>query len=66
MADLEKIREKLKNKLKKERYQHTLGVMYTAASLAMRYDENLEEALTAGLLHDCGKYSSIRFIRQCI
>lgn len=66
MADLEKIRKKLKNKLKKERYQHTLGVMYTAASLAMRYDENLEEALTAGLLHDCGKYSSIeKQLRLC-
>ncbi len=66
MADLEKIRKKLENKLKKERYQHTLGVMYTAGSLAMRYDENMEEALTAGLLHDCGKYGSIeKQIRLC-
>lgn len=66
MADLEKIRKKLENKLKKERYQHTLGVMYTAGSLAMRYDENLEEALTAGLLHDCGKYGSIeKQLRLC-
>lgn len=66
MADLEKIQNKLKNKLKKERYQHTLGVMYTAGSLAMRYGENLEEALTAGLLHDCGKYPSIeKQLRKC-
>ena len=66
MADLEKIQKKLKHKLKKERYQHTLGVMYTAGSLAMRYGENLEEALSAGLLHDCGKYPSIeKQLRQC-
>ena len=29
------IRKSLKKLLKKERYEHTLGVMYTAASLAM-------------------------------
>ena len=40
--DIEKIEKKLEKNLKKERYQHTLGVMYTAASLAMRYDENME------------------------
>ncbi len=59
-TDLEKIQKKLEKKLKKERYQHTLGVMYTAGSLAMRYNENLEEALTAGLLHDCGKYCAVK------
>ena len=30
-----KIRRKLMTELDKERYEHTLGVMYTAASLAM-------------------------------
>lgn len=60
MKDLEKIQKKLEKKLKKERYQHTLGVMYTAASLAMRYNENMEEALLAGLLHDCAKYCSVK------
>lgn len=65
-ADLEKIQKKLEKKFKKERYQHTLGVMYTAGPLAMRYNENLEEALTAGLLHDCGKYCSVKEqIRLC-
>lgn len=60
MIDLDKIQKKLEKKLKKDRYQHTLGVMYTASSLAMRYGENLEEALTAGLLHDCGKFCSAK------
>ena len=30
-----KIRRKLMTELDKERYEHTLGVMYTAAALAM-------------------------------
>lgn len=32
----------------------------------MRYNENLEEALTAGLLHDCAKYGSAKEqIKEC-
>ena len=31
------IRKQLEKKLKKDRFEHTIGVMYTAASLAMRY-----------------------------
>ena len=34
--------------------------MYTSASLAMRYGANIEKAMTAGLLHDCGKYCSAK------
>ena len=52
---IEKMRLKLIKELDEPRYQHTLGVMYTAASLAMRHGENLEKALIAGLLHDCAK-----------
>ncbi len=66
MTDLENIQKKLEKRLKKDRYQHTLGVMYTAASLAMSYDEDVEDALTAGLLHDCGKFcSSKEQIKLC-
>ena len=50
-----KIRRKLMTELDTERYEHTLGVMYTAASMAMRYVEDVEKALLAGLLHDCAK-----------
>lgn len=59
MADLEAIQKKLEKKLKKERYTHTLGVMYTAGSLAMCHGEDIETALTAGLLHDCGKLAKM-------
>lgn len=52
---IEKMRHKLKKELDADRYEHTLGVMYTCAALAMRYDVNLDQALTAGLLHDCAK-----------
>lgn len=50
-----KMQKKLKNELDQYRYEHTIGVMHTAACLAMRYDEELERALIAGLLHDCAK-----------
>ena len=45
--------KKLKKYLDKDRYRHTLGVMYTAASLAMAHDYDMEQAQMAGLLHDC-------------
>lgn len=50
-----KIRRKLITELDKERYEHTLGVMYTAASMAMCHGADVEQALMAGLLHDCAK-----------
>lgn len=54
-ADFRKIQEKLYRKLDSRRYQHTLGVMYTCAALAMVHGADLEKAQTAGLLHDCAK-----------
>ena len=56
--DLVKIRKHVKRKLSENRYQHTIGVTYTAAALAMRYGADLNHAMTAGLLHDCAKYMS--------
>ncbi|WP_419079233.1 bis(5'-nucleosyl)-tetraphosphatase (symmetrical) YqeK, partial [Sellimonas intestinalis] len=41
--------------LDQDRYEHTLGVMYTSASLAMCYGEDVNDAMIAGLLHDCAK-----------
>ncbi|MCM1125082.1 MAG: bis(5'-nucleosyl)-tetraphosphatase (symmetrical) YqeK [Lachnospiraceae bacterium] len=54
-ADIKKIRKKMEKTLDAKRFEHTLGVAYTAASLAMRYEEDVNRALTAGLLHDCAK-----------
>ena len=50
-----KIQEQIQLELDKSRYEHTQGVMYTAAALAMRYGEDINKAMLAGLLHDCAK-----------
>ena len=52
---IHKIRKKVKEYLDQDRYEHTLGVMYTSASLAMCYGMDIIQAETAGLLHDCAK-----------
>lgn len=54
-ADLKKIRKSMEKELDVKRYEHTLGVAYTAAALAMCYDVDITKAKTAGLLHDCAK-----------
>lgn len=56
--DIIKLQKKLKRKLSSSRYQHTLGVSYTAACLAMKYKEDIDKAALAGMLHDCAKYMS--------
>lgn len=49
------IQNQLKVTLGEKRFEHTQGVMYTAASLAMRYGIPMQQAQLAGLLHDCAK-----------
>ena len=53
--NIDLIRADLKEKLPKKRYEHTLGVAYTAAALAMCYGENILKAELAGILHDVAK-----------
>ncbi|MBE5883360.1 MAG: HD domain-containing protein [Lachnospiraceae bacterium] len=53
--DLRKIRKALKKTLDVKRFEHTVGVEYTAAALAMRYGGDIKNAQLAGLLHDCAK-----------
>lgn len=53
--DFENLQKKLKKELDGARFQHTLGVMYTAAALAMAHDVDIVKAQAAGLLHDCAK-----------
>ena len=53
--DMKAFQKKLKREMDEGRYQHTLGVMYTAAALAMRYEYDIQKAQIAGLLHDCAK-----------
>jgi len=53
--DLKKIKKTLEKDLDSKRYEHTLGVAYISAALAMRYGADLKSAQIAGLLHDCAK-----------
>ncbi len=61
---MKKIKKYLKKQLTKDRYQHTLGVAYTAISMAMKYNPDtsnsdfIKKAEIAGLLHDCAKCMS--------
>lgn len=54
-ADIKKIRKSMEKNLDHKRFEHTLGVAYTAAALAMCYEVDILKAQTAGLLHDCAK-----------
>lgn len=49
------IKKSLKKRLDASRYDHTMGVAYTAICLAMKYEVDLYKAEVAGLLHDCAK-----------
>lgn len=53
--NIRKIQKAMKKTLDPKRYEHTLGVAYTAAALAMRYEASIKNAQMAGLLHDCAK-----------
>lgn len=52
---MENLRSAMKLVQDPERYEHTLGVAYTAAFLASLYGADTKKAMIAGLLHDCAK-----------
>ena len=52
---LKKLRRAMEKVQDSKRFEHTLGVEYTAAALAMRYGCDIRDAQIAGLLHDCAK-----------
>lgn len=51
----ETLQKQLKNVLDESRYEHTIGVMYTAGCMAMAHGYDIQKAMLAGLLHDCAK-----------
>lgn len=64
--DIREIKTELKSILTDKRYEHTLGVAYTSASLAMVYDEDISKAFLAGLLHDNAKcLSDEKLLKKC-
>lgn len=54
-TDIYKLQNKIKKVLEEKRFEHTLGVAYTATNLAFVYDYDDKKAFVAGLLHDCAK-----------
>lgn len=57
-SNTKKIRKAMEKTLDAKRFEHTLGVAYTASALAMRYGADVLKAQTAGMLHDCAKCMS--------
>ncbi len=54
-VDLHKLKKQLSKSMDAKRYEHTLGVAYTSAALAMCHNADMDKAYLAGLLHDCAK-----------
>ncbi len=66
IEQLAAIRDKLRAKQNAKRYEHTLGVAYTAACMAFATEIPPLKAELAGLLHDCAKcYTAEELIAMC-
>ncbi len=60
------LRDRVKKKQTSKRYEHTLGVAYTAACMAFSTEVPPLKAELAGLLHDCAKcFSNEELIELC-
>lgn len=57
---LERLREKVKKRVKKKRYIHILGVEEKAAELAEKYGVDEEKCRIAAILHDVAKEMEIK------
>lgn len=64
--DITDIKRNMEKRQEPARFEHTMGVSYTAAALAMRYGYDIKKAQLAGLLHDCAKhYSEDKILQSC-
>lgn len=64
--EMRKLRSKIRKVQDVRRFEHTLGVEFTAASLAMSHGVSVEDARLAGLLHDCAKcFSDEKMLSVC-
>ena len=61
-----RLKKALKEHLKPSRYEHSIGVAYTAMALAMRYGCDMDKAGEAGFLHDWAKqYGEKEIVEKC-
>lgn len=49
------LRKSVQQRMNEKRFEHTLGVEYTACAMAMKYGVDITKAQLAGLLHDSAK-----------
>lgn len=64
--DIGDIKRNMEKRQDPARFEHTLGVSYIAAALAMRYGYDIKKAQLAGLLHDCAKhYNGEKILQSC-
>lgn len=54
-SDIIKLRKSVEKLMDEKRFEHTLGVEYTACAMAMKYGVDVRSAQLAGLLHDSAK-----------
>lgn len=67
VMEIKAIKKELTEVLTAKRYEHTIGVAYTAMCLAMVYDVDIKRAELAGLLHDNAKcMSDEKLLKRCI
>lgn len=60
------LRQRLKKRLKSNRYNHSIAVSDTAVKLARLYGVDTDKAYVAGLLHDCAKNLPLEeMLRKC-
>lgn len=52
---IDEMRRELRQRLKKERFTHSIGVANTAVKLAEKFGVDTQKAYVAGLLHDCAR-----------
>ncbi len=66
IALISELRAKVKHRQTAKRFEHTLGVAYTAACMAFTSEIPPLKAELAGLLHDCAKcYTDKELISMC-
>lgn len=64
--DYDEMYKAIKEKMSEKRFKHVLGVVDTAKMLANLYDEDVEKAQIASILHDCAKeYTREEMERLC-
>ena len=62
----EKIKQEVKKRISKKRFIHTMGVVDAAEKLAITYNEDIEKARLAAVLHDIAKeYSADKKRKLC-